>query len=374
MKSATTYLQELCELHLDHLAHDGVLWPRGVLRYAAVRDFFGRAQEGTDPAGAWRALVDQIRGHDGDVVLSNELLAWWERGKVERLVRAFAPAEVHVVITGRDPARVIPSAWQTAIRNGAKTYSWREFSSEVCSDGSSGAAFARGREPMPENPSKVEGLHEWFWRQHDFGRVVTRWLRFVPRERITLVTVPPPGSDREIVARRFGRAIGVDLDGLSQPTRSYSTLGAYSTELVRRVNMAMPQANRAERKYGVRSALAAESLGSSATGEPGFGLTEQQHAWVRDRAHRMVEDIQTSGIRIEGDTIELIPTTRPSLETVDPTSATDTELLEAAVQGLVGMARQTARLRRKCNDLRAEAEKLRVEQDVLHQHRPCTVR
>ena len=75
MKSATTYLQGLCELNLDHLALHGVLWPRGIARYAAIRDFFGRAADQTDPADAWRSFADRVARHDGDVVLSNELMA-----------------------------------------------------------------------------------------------------------------------------------------------------------------------------------------------------------------------------------------------------------------------------------------------------------
>jgi hypothetical protein len=184
---------------------------------------------------------------------------------------------------------------------------------------------------------------------------------------MTLVTVPPPGGDRELVARRFGNAIGVDLAGLSQPTRSNPALGAYSTELVRRVNLAMPEADRAERKYGIRTGLAANALGANDTTEPGFGLTDEQHAWVCERAHRMVRDVRASGIRIEGDPVELIPTGGPPPETVDPSSVTDSELLGTALQGLIGMVKHTAKLRTKCNELRAEIELLQAERDVLRE-------
>src|SRR4051794_11610012 len=86
MKSATTYIQELCELHLDHLAKRGVLWPRGIVKYAAVRDLFGRAAVQTDPPDAWRSLEARIRDHEGDLVLSNELLATLPSDEVGRLV------------------------------------------------------------------------------------------------------------------------------------------------------------------------------------------------------------------------------------------------------------------------------------------------
>jgi hypothetical protein len=220
-------------------------------------------------------------------VLSNELMAALPSGRVGRLVEAFAPAEIRVVVTGRDPARVIPSAWQTTIRNGVKTFSWGEFSSNICSDPPSQAASPRGTEATPEGHLGTEGLNTWFWRQHDLGQVITRWSQFVPPERITLVTVPPPGADRDTVAVRFGNAIGVDLAGLSQPARGNSALGAYSTELVRRVSLAMPEADLAERKYGIKTGLAANALDSNDTVEPTFGLSVEQHAGVRDTVGNM---------------------------------------------------------------------------------------
>jgi hypothetical protein len=367
MKSATTYLQDLCEQHLDHLAESGIYWPGGVLKYAAIRAFFGRAEPQTDPPEAWSILSSRVREHANDVVLSNELLAALDRAKVERLMAAFAPTEAHVVITARDPARVIPSAWQTAIRNGVKTFSWADFSSAVCADIATvetPSGSARSADPIL---SDVDEVHEWFWRQHDLVRLVHRWQEFVPRERITIVTVPPAGSDRQVVSRRFGSAIGVNLAGLTEPKRTNSRLGAYSSELVRRVNLAMQGAAQAERTYGIKTALAASTLGLLADSEPGFGLSETQHSWVRRRATQTVEALRLSGVRIEGDLDELIPDVIPPSGGVDPTTASDGQLLQTAVQGLIGMAKNAARLRIKCDDLRTNLAMLQVERDVLQQ-------
>lgn len=351
MKSATTYLQGLCELNLDHLAAAGILWPVGIVRYAGVRAFFGRDDAQTDPPGAWRALVRQVREHPGDVVLSNELLVALEGRKVGRLVAALAPAEVSVVVTARDPVRVIPSAWQTAIRNGEKTYSWREFASAVCSDGATGSEGA--------DHSAAAAIHRQFWHHHDLAAVLRRWQEFVPPERVTLVTVPPSGGDPEEVARRFGTAIGVDLTGLPQPkSRGNATLGAYSTELVRRVNLAIPGSDRAARKYGIRNALADAALGAHARLEPEFGLPPDLHAWATQRARRMVEELRPIAVRVEGDLADLIPVAGPAPGLVDPGDTSDSQLLEVAVQGLIGTTRHAAKIRLKYNDLRAEIDTL----------------
>jgi hypothetical protein len=351
MKSATTYLQDLCELHADHLADSGVLWLPGSIRYAGIRAFFGRADDQTDQPAAWRSLLQQIRGHPGDVVLSNELLAGLECHRIHRLVDALGPSDVQVVITARDPVRVIPSAWQTAIRSGEKTYPWAEFSSAVCSD-----------------PSEVDptSLHEKFWHQHDVARVALRWQPLIADGHLTVVTVPPIGGDRQAVAYRFGAAIGVDLTGLTQPTtRGNSTLGAHSAELMRRVNIAVSGADRAIRKYGIRNALADAGLGARAKLEPEFGLSPAQHAWAEGRARRMVDELSSMGLVIQGDLTDLIPTGQHSADFVDPAASTDAELLEASTDGLIGMARHATRQRLQRNELRAEVERLTAERDAL---------
>jgi hypothetical protein len=53
--------------------------------------------------------------------------------------------------------------------------------------------------------------------------------------------------------------------------------------------------------------------------------------------------------------------------TVDPSSVTDSQLLETALQGLIGMVTHTAKLRTKCNELRAEIELLQAERDILRE-------
>jgi hypothetical protein len=356
MKSATTFLQDLCELHLEQLAAVGVLWPAGAIRYAGIRALFGRAEDPTDPPAAWRTLLHQIRQHPGDVVLSNELLAGLESQRADRLVQALSPAAVHIVITARDPVRVIPSAWQTAIRNGERTFPWAEFSSAVCSDPTQ----------CPPKGVHAKGVHEKFWHQHDVAQLVRRWQPLVGDGNVTVVTVPPAGGDREAVARRFGAAIGVQLSGLTPPiSRGNTTLGAHSAELMRRINLAVPGADRALRKYGIRKSLADAALGPRAKQEPPFGLSPDQHAWATQRAHRMVAELQSMGLVVHGDLADLIPTTGPVAGAVDPGAATDSELLAASLDGLIGMARHATKQRVKCDQLRDEVAQLRADRNAL---------
>lgn len=322
MKSATTYIQQLCELNSSHLAAAGMLWPAGELRYQIVRDLYRRPDRGVDFTGTWATLAKAMRRHDGDVLISNELLAGVNGGHVRRLVKA-AKAEVHVVLTARDHARLVPSHWQTTIKNG-RTHTWTQFASAVCEEG---------------DDEEARRIHDWFWKRHDLMAIVQRWQLHVPVERMTLVTVPPPGGDPQGVAHRFGAAIGVDLRGLPQPDSLANTsLGAHAAELMRLLNEQSADVDRLERSHGYRGALGG-ALAAHADKEPRFALTQRQQDWIQRRAHAANAEIGELGIRIEGSLGDLVPADAPAPGAVDPSDTTGSELLSAAQRGIMGMAR-----------------------------------
>lgn len=356
MKSGTTYLQELCELNRDVLADSGVLWPTssGGIRYRAIRDLLGRTAKAHDDTAAWHVLARQVRQHRGDVVLSNELLAALNVRNIKRLTNAFSTAELHVVITARDLARVMPSHWQSTVKMG-KAHTWSTFASSVCADLSSAERGELKVESTGEDSTGAGRIHDWFWRRHDVVSIMAKWQSSVPAERMTLVTVPPSGSDQETVARRFGSVIGVDLTALPQPASGGNlSLGAHSAELLRRLNEQMPDADRAERKYGLGGAV----LGARADLEPKFALSQAQQDWVRERAQRMIDGIEHSGVRVEGELADLIPARQPPAGAVDPADTSDTELLQVASHALIGMVAVAAELRTERNALRLQAAPL----------------
>ncbi len=337
MKSATTYVQQLCELNTDHLAASGVLWPPGDLRYQAIRDLFGREAKGADFTRTWPTLARHMRRHSGDVLVSNELLAQIDAKHIRQLVKAVSPAEAHVMVTARDPARSIPSHWQTTIKNG-KTHTWSEFAAAVCTDGPAPDPVGDSEESAEAGPSDALHMHEWFWRRHDLVALVARWQRYVPVERISIVTVPPSGGDREAVARRFGSVIGVDMVGLKQPASwSNSSLGAHSAELMRRLNERAGDIDRFQRSIGYRGGVGG-ALAARATEEPIFALSQAQQDWVAARAQKVNAELEGMGVQVVGDLADLLPADSPPPEAVDPGAASDTELLDAASRGLMGMA------------------------------------
>src|SRR5699024_5903094 len=75
------------------------------------------------------------------------------------------------------------------------------------------------------------------WRQKNAAAVAALWARHVPPERITIVTVPPSGSEPDELLRRFCHVLDVEHTRLRDDrTRPNEALSHVAAELLRRVN------------------------------------------------------------------------------------------------------------------------------------------
>ena len=340
MKSATTYIQALGQKNRSRLAEEGILWPATAQPFLAVADLMGKAQARPGRQGAWAKLSRRYAEHSGDAVLSNELIAALSPNRVERLVAALSPAEIHVVLTARDNGRVIPSHWQTTLKNGSKM-AWTEFASAVCSEPSRWRKLTRSRRPIEGGSlARSKETCNWFWRRHDLPEILAKWQPVVPAERITVVTVPPPGTKPEIVGDRFGSVLGVDTAMFEQPDSVNSSVGAYSAELLRRLNASGHDLQRHHYTLGIRKALVGRALGDRAEHEPRFGLTQSQQDWVGQRAGRMIEQIRASSVSVVGDLDDLRPAEKVQPGLADPSMTAEADLLDAALVGLAEMVKE----------------------------------
>lgn len=357
MKSATTYLQQWGDVNRERLAEAGVLYPELGVPFAAADDLLGRTGSRRETAGAWAELDRQFQQHEGDAVFSNELLATLAPRKIARLVSAFAPAEVRVVLTARDLARVIPSQWQTTLKNGS-TRTWSQFATAVCSESVEPSDDEQRDDASGADP------RAWFWRRQDLPLIVTKWTEAVAADRIFLVTVPPAGSAAHIVEQRFASVLGVVGAAFTQPAYVNSSLGAYSAELIRRVNGETAKMERNYQRMGVRNALARLVLADRASSEPRCALSAEQRAWAQECSRAMTVDLETLGVRVVGALDDLVPGP-DCTDGVDPAVATDADLLEVAVAGLAGMARVHTDVRLEYNQLRRDHDALLVASEQL---------
>jgi hypothetical protein len=326
MKSATTYIQTLCHRNADRLVAQGILCPPLGANFAAINVLLGSGYIRPWNQGAWQQLSDAISSHDGDVFISNEILSLRSRRKVAQLVRALAPAEVLVLLTARDLARVIPSQWQEGAVN-QQTVTWSDFAGSVCAD-----------EPHDS------GIADRFWRRHDLPSILDRWAHSVPVDRMTLVTVPAGGAPG-VLAQRCGAALDADFSDFDEPAVRHTSLGAHSAELMRRLNVASGEVDTLRYRTGFHKSLSRGVLAARARSEPRIALSSDQHEWARRRAQAMVEDVERKGVRVIGDLAELVPPPYTEGSGIDPAEASDADLLAAAVAGLVGVTLELADVR-----------------------------
>jgi hypothetical protein len=325
MKSATSYLQDLCDANRDRLLAQGLLWTKSGDNFLATDDLLGTRRERPGLEGAWRRLAGQVEAHPGDALISNELLAPINQRKRTRLVEALRPAETSVVVTARDVARVIPSQWQTGTRN-RSTVGWRDYVASLVTD--DGNEIAAG-----------------FWRRQDVPAIVSNWAEQVSLDRVTVVTVPPSGVAPSELGERFAAALDISAGGFEQPDASNPSVGLLSAELLRRVNERTEDLAWLEYRWAFKHGLARLVLAERASREPAMTLDAEALAWARERGARIAEALDASGVQVIGDLADLIPAANAAAPDEPVVEPSDTELLDAAVDGLAGLGAVLAEAR-----------------------------
>jgi len=229
-KTGTTFLQHVMWRNRDELAARGVVLPghHPQDHYRASQDLRDIPKLASDPAGSWTGeweiLARQARQAPRVAVISHELFSAADEEQAERAVRSLEPAEAHVVLTVRDMATLLPAEWQETVKH-RNAKRWEDWLGDVI-DRESYAADRR---------------QWWFWRVHDTLAILGIWARYVPPERVHVITVPPPGSDNALLWQRFAALLDVDPDSVDiTRARSNSSLGLPEIEFLRRLNEALP--------------------------------------------------------------------------------------------------------------------------------------
>ncbi|KAB2370840.1 hypothetical protein [Actinomadura montaniterrae] len=295
-KSGTTYLQNILFHNRERLREAGFLYP-GHDFAAHVRAAFDLRETffpgASDPffEGAWPRMVEEIRAFGGPAVISQELFAPALRRHTARALADLDFAEVHLVFTVRDLARQIPAHWQEDIKN-RFTVSFAQFMSAIS---------------RPDwRRSTVAGF---FWTLQDPLDVLARWGENLPPERVHLVTLPRPGAPRDLLWKRFSRALGLPAGScdLTVPFDNPS-LGLPETQLLLRINRAIDQDALGWHFYNDEIKLhLAQRVLTGRTGSPRIRLPEEDFGWVAERAAAMVDGLAASGWDVVGDLDELRP-------------------------------------------------------------------
>ncbi|CAM3536249.1 hypothetical protein [Nocardioides zeicaulis] len=323
-KSGTTYLQDLWWRHRDALRERGLLLPG-----EALRDHFHAAalvkgmdvivdDLDDDDREVWQRLVAEARDWPGDVLISHEHFSdsSAEAAAAALADLASAAEEVHLVLTVRDLGRVLPSAWQQRVKQGARQ-SYGKFLATV----------RRGEDEQK------------FWRYQDVPGILGRWAAGLPPERVHLVVVPPSGAPRDELWQRTARVLGVDVAGLdTDPRLPNDSLSVVEAELLRRVNRRIPRERRSVALTRLtKGAFARDLLAGSAPRES-FVLPAKHAGWVRERAEEMVARLREGRYDVVGDLDDLLPAGPRAGRT--PDQAGDDELLAVAATVVARMIEQ----------------------------------
>lgn len=359
-KTGTSFVQDLLFAQREALAREGVLYPADAFdsHFRAALDLMQLPWGGLEweANGTWDRLARRVREWDGVAVVSHEILATASRVHVARALESLGEGsggtEVHLLYSARDLVRQLPAEWQENVKH-RRTTRYAEFLEQVM------------------DPERTEEVAQWFWGVQEVPDVLDRWGATLPRERVHLLTVPPPGAPRDVLWRRFAGVLGIDPDRFlvrdEEAQRANQSLGAAEVAVVRRLNEEIEDIvwNHNYRPL-VREYLVHQNL--SLNRSPRLSVPPHVWEWADELSRRWVAELALRGYDVVGDLDDLLPST-PPLPYVDPDDPDPHAFGDAAVQALAAMTREAARLRNEEEELQAHVADLMMQLDDAHSTR-----
>lgn len=241
------------------------------------------------------ALIDRVRDTPGTVVISAEALASTRLAGARTAVAAFAPADVTVLVTTRALGRVLTSSWAQHVRNGNIETFNRYLSLR-----------AEERQDMATLETRAGRA---FWRAYAYGQLVRRWQ--ATGADVVVATVPPAGSDPDVMWERFRTVTGLTSELPAQPPRvsvrkSNSSLALEQTYVLQGFNVAAKAAGH-DRRWIRREHR--RLLRNGLTPEPGNTLADGIPEHMQDEVRRWQEtdaqDLASAATTLEGSISDL---------------------------------------------------------------------
>jgi hypothetical protein len=342
-KTGTTYLQTVMWADRERMRAQGVLlpgrerrdhlWSTRIIREDPnLPTYDERVRE------SWGVLRQEIAAWPGTALISHEFFAGAAPEQAARMVAELAPAEVHLVVTAREPVGLYSGGWQESLKN-RDSRTMAEFAAAEVSESS---------------------MSVWNWRTLDLRLVLERWGPTVPAGRVHVLPLPPPGSPRTLLWERFADLVGLDADSFDlSATFPNESMGVAEAETLRRINDHLKDED-FERPFDrgvyIRTFLADERL-ATRNGEK-YWPTDDIVAECRRRARDAVAHVEAAGYDVIGDLGDLlVPDTLEPRRAVD--SVTEAEVAEVATAVAGRMLHDVRRIRTERNELRQLLEEER---------------
>ncbi|MFK0151856.1 hypothetical protein ACIQVK_07200 [Streptomyces sp. NPDC090493] len=235
----------------------------------------------------WTRLLKQVEDTGGRTsVISSEFFADAPDDETAaRIVEQLGGERVHVLVTLRPLARIMPSQWQQYVQNGLRMgyEDWLHH-------------MLRKAPYEKPNPS--------FWHRHRHDRLVERWSRAAGADRVTVVVVDD--RDRDGLMRTFEALLGLPAHLLRPvPDTANRSLTLAETEMLRKLNMEFRGNGLPDELYSklVRNGAVMHMKNSCSPTAADVKISTP--AWAVEAAGRigaeMVERIGAMGVRVVGD-------------------------------------------------------------------------
>jgi hypothetical protein len=326
-KSGTTYLQGVLWSHQEWLRDEDVQLPGGGYvdhRWGSlvVREDDRLRHRRASARGAWERILTDVAAWDKTSVISHEFYGGASQEQARRAIDGLAPAEVHLVVTARNPLHVLCSAWQEMVKYG-NTTSLEDFS-------------------VTSSPSPGE---VWNWRSLDVGEVLGRWGGLVPPDRVHVVPVAAERSDPEELWWRFAELFVKDAQRFdTEAGEPNASIGLVECEVLRRVGPHLKDLTALPRSNWVRKYLA-ETLLAQGSGER-FWPSADRIEECRERGRAAVDLVRRQGFDVRGDLFELeVPAELEARRSPDEVS--DAEIADVSAELIARLLRDVRRGHRR---------------------------
>ena len=335
-KTGTTHLQNTLWDHRHTLAEAGLNYPgpQQDSHWRASQDVLEIEQEEGDPAppftGEWRRLVAESLRTGHTAIISHELLAYATPAQAQLAMQSLRSVEVHLVLTVRDFASMVPAEWQEVVKH-RNVMMFEEF-------------LRRQIVTLDEVPDRQEWLH--YWKSHSPLDVLANWAGdTVPPERVHVITMPGKGAPRDELWHRFASVVGIDPAAYPPSTEAANaSLGIVEAEMLRRLNEVLPDSfPEWTYQWYVKGHLAHEGFPQRGMSQR-VQLPAKYAAFAADETERTVNGLTKAGYHIVGDLSELQPreTTLPDTQ---PEQATPDDMLDAALYAITVLLEHMERMR-----------------------------
>jgi hypothetical protein len=299
-KTGTTFLQQVMWRNRAALAGQGVVLPghHPQDHFRASQDLREIQKLPSDPAGSWTGEWDILatearQAHQAQqvAVISHELFSAADEAQAKRAVQSLQPAEVHLVITVRDIASLLPAEWQETVKH-RNARGWDDWLADV----------------IDREAVSADRRQWWFWRVHDTLAILDLWSRHLPAENVHVITAPPATAGTGLLWQRFAGVLGVDADCVDlSRARANTSLGLPEIEFLRRLNEQLPdEVPDWFYMWNVKEALAHQTL-AARQADGRLVLPADRYGWADTHADALISGLRKSSYDVVGDLDELLP-------------------------------------------------------------------